>query len=91
MDKARLNVDIVNFINFLKSSFYVSLDNIYEINELSEKVFLEMAGRGKDMHNEAERVLVDFIDNARKSRDEFRGAMESGFEQIERIFKDKGQ
>ncbi|MBF0343051.1 MAG: hypothetical protein HQL06_02360 [Nitrospirae bacterium] len=89
MSKTELNEEIINFINFLKSSFYVTLDNISEINELSEKVLLEMLKRGKDVHNEAEKVLVDFLENTRKSRDEFKNVIESGFEQIEKVLREK--
>ncbi|MBF0536912.1 MAG: hypothetical protein HQL03_01520 [Nitrospirae bacterium] len=100
MDKGRSNVDIIasdykkrimSSINFLRSSFSVTLDNMYEINELSEKVLLDMVSRGKDMHNEAEQVLVDFFNNTRKSRDELKSVVECGFEQIERLFKDSRQ
>ncbi|MBF0606633.1 MAG: hypothetical protein SFH39_04370 [Candidatus Magnetobacterium sp. LHC-1] len=87
MDKARLSVAMIDVI---KSFFGVTLDNIYEINEFSERVFLDMSRRGADMHKEAEKVLVDFLDYSKKSRDEFRNLMESGFEQIERPFRENG-
>ncbi|MBF0338580.1 MAG: hypothetical protein HQL05_12210 [Nitrospirae bacterium] len=87
MDKARLSVAMIDAI---KSSFGATLDNVYEINELSERVFLDMSRRGTDMHKEAEKVLVDFLDYSKKSRDEFRSFMESGFEQIERLFRENG-
>ncbi|MBF0563699.1 MAG: hypothetical protein HQK89_00495 [Nitrospirae bacterium] len=85
--KMEARVDVLNFINFLKSSFYATLDNIYEIQELSEKVLLEMAKSGKHVQEEAEKVLTEFLENSKRSRDEFKNVMDSGFKQVEDVFK----
>ncbi len=87
MSEDNMTKDVINFLNFIKSSFYATLDNIYEIQELSEKVLTEMLKKGKDVHDDAEKTLSQFLDNAKKGRDDFKKVMEKGFEDIEEVFK----
>ncbi|MBF0567593.1 hypothetical protein [Candidatus Magnetominusculus dajiuhuensis] len=82
-----LQVDIANFIDFIKSSFNATLENIYEIQELSEKVLSEISKNEKAIHDDAEKALKDFLNTSRKSREEFRNVMENSFKQLEDIFK----
>ncbi|MBF0487355.1 MAG: hypothetical protein HQK98_04275 [Nitrospirae bacterium] len=82
-----LQVDIANFIDFIKSSFNATLENIYEIQELSEKVLAEISKNEKIIHDDTEKALKDFLDTSRKSREEFRNVMENSFKQLEGIFR----
>ncbi|MEO5355687.1 MAG: hypothetical protein H7844_00100 [Nitrospirae bacterium YQR-1] len=82
-----VNVDIMQFLGFIKSSFYATLDNIYEIHELSEKVLIEMAASGKAIQNEGEKVIREFLETSRKSRDDFRQVIEEGFKKLEETLK----
>jgi polyhydroxyalkanoate synthesis regulator phasin len=82
-----VSVDLMHFLGFIKSSFYATLDNIYEIHELSEKVLLEMATSGKTIQNEGEKVIKEFLETSRKSRDDFRQVLEEGFKKLEETLK----
>ncbi|MBF0458505.1 MAG: hypothetical protein HQK99_11500 [Nitrospirae bacterium] len=86
-DEKELQLDIANFIDFIKSSFNATLENIYEIQELSEKVLSEISKNEKIIHDDAEKALKEFLDISKKSREEFRNVMESSFIQLENIFK----
>lgn len=80
-------MDLANFIDFIKSSFNATLENIYEIQELSERVLAEIAKGEKVIHDDAQRAFKEFLETSKKSRDEFRNVMENGFKQLEHIFK----
>ncbi|MCG6550726.1 MAG: hypothetical protein L7F77_00250 [Candidatus Magnetominusculus sp. LBB02] len=80
-------LDIANFIDFIKSSFNATLENIYEIQELSEKVLAEISRNEKIIHDDAEKALRDFLNISKQSREEFKNVMEHGFRQLENIFK----
>ncbi|MBF0554384.1 MAG: hypothetical protein HQK96_07450 [Nitrospirae bacterium] len=88
MEKGKeFQVDIANFIDFIKSSFNATLENIYEIQELSEKVLAEISKNEKIIHDDAEKALKDFLNTSKKSREEFRNVMENSFKQLEGIFR----
>lgn len=86
-EEKELQLDIANFIDFIKSSFNATLENIYEIQELSEKVLSEISRNEKTVHDEAEKAVKDFLSISKKSREEFRNVMENSFIQLENIFK----
>jgi hypothetical protein len=84
-----VQTDLAKFIDFIKSSFNATLDNIYEIQELSEKVLSEIAKNEKIIHDGAEKTLQDFLDTSKKSREEFKSVMENGFRKLEGILRKK--
>ncbi|KWT79692.1 hypothetical protein [Candidatus Magnetominusculus xianensis] len=86
-EEKKLQLDIASFLEFIKSSFKATLDNIYEIQELSEKVLAEISKNEKIIHDDAERALMEFLKTSKKSREEFKSVMENGFKQLESIFK----
>ncbi|MBF0465947.1 MAG: hypothetical protein HQK88_13400 [Nitrospirae bacterium] len=86
-ERKDVSVDLIQFLGFIKSSFYATLDNIYEIHELSEKVLLEMTSSGKAMQNEGEKVIREFFETSRKSRDEFKKSIDDGFKKIDETLK----
>jgi cell division protein ZapA (FtsZ GTPase activity inhibitor) len=86
------DVDAAKFIDFIKTSFYATLDNMYEIQELSEKVLSEMARKRRDIQQEADKALAQYTDNARRGREEFKATMEQGFKHLENLFdKEPGE
>ncbi|MBF0318802.1 MAG: hypothetical protein HQL01_03210 [Nitrospirae bacterium] len=82
-----VQTDLASFIDFIKSSFNATLDNIYEIQELSEKVLAEIAKNEKIIHEGAEQTLQNFLNTSKKSREEFKSVMENGFRQLEGILR----
>jgi hypothetical protein len=88
-DKDGSDADVSKFVDFIKSAFYATLDNMYEIQELSERVLAEMARKRRDYHLDADVTLSEYIDNARKGREEFKATMEQGFKQLEALFDKK--
>jgi hypothetical protein len=86
-DGKEVQVDLASFIDFIKSSFNATLENIYEIQDLSEKVLAEVAKNEKIINEGAEKTLMEFLSTSKKSREEFKNVMENGFRQLEGIFE----
>ncbi|MBF0472696.1 MAG: hypothetical protein HQK91_01130 [Nitrospirae bacterium] len=89
MKEKKTNDDMMIFINFMKTAFNATLENITEIQDLSENFFLEMTGKGKKAQQETENAIKEFIANAKKGREEFKNIMESGFKKMEDVVNKK--
>jgi polyhydroxyalkanoate synthesis regulator phasin len=91
MEEKKINDDMMIFINFMKTAFNATLENITEIQDLSENFFLEMTGKGKQAQQETEEAIKEFISNAKRGREEFKNIMESGFQKMEEVVKKKNK
>ena len=76
-----------DFLNFMKSSFDATFDNVVKIQDLNEKMLKDLLDKGKEGQDEAGKMVNDFIDNAKKGRDEYKKVMEDGFKKVEDMLK----
>ena len=78
-----------DFCKFMKSSFDATFDNVVKIQDLNEKMLKDMAAKGKDMQEEGAKMIDEFLENAKKGRDEYKKVMEEGFKKMEEMLKNK--
>ncbi len=76
-----------DFLNFMKSSFDATFDNVVKIQDLNEKMLKDMLDKGKEMQGDSVKMVNDFIENAKKGRDEYKKVMKDGFKKVEDILK----
>jgi len=72
-----------DMLKFMKSSFDATFDNVVKIQDLNEKMFKDMIGKGSEMQTEGMAMVNDFIENAKKGRDDYKKVMEDGFKKVE--------
>ena len=73
--------------SFMKSSFDTAFDNMVKIQDLNEKMFKDTIGKGKEAQTDGVKMVNDFVENAKKGRDEYRKLVEDGFKKMEDMFK----
>ncbi len=78
-----------DMLKLMKSSFEATFDNVIKVQDMNEKVFKDMLEKSKEMGDDAVKMVNDFIENAKKGRDEYRKATEDGFKKIEDMLKTK--
>ena len=83
-DEKKMGQDVVNFI---KSSYETTLENISKMQDQGEKVLKEMITKGKEAQADGEKVLDEFVANAKKGRDEFKKMLDENFKRLEDLFK----
>ncbi len=83
-DPSNMGKDV---LSFMKSSFDTTFDNMVKIQDLNSKMFKDMIGKGKEVQEDGVKMVDDFVENAKKGRDEYRRLMEDGFQKIEDMFK----
>jgi len=72
-----------DMLKFMKSSFDATFDNVVKIQDLNEKMFKDMIGKGSEMQTDGMAMVNDFIENAKKGRDDYKKVMEDGFKKVE--------
>ncbi len=77
----------LDVVNFLKSSFDSTLDNLVKVQDQGEKVLRDMVEKGKEVQADGEKVLNEFLVNARKARDEYKKTVEDGYKKVTDLFK----
>jgi polyhydroxyalkanoate synthesis regulator phasin len=83
-DEKKVGQDVVNFI---KSSYESTIENITKMQDQGEKVLKEMMSKSKEVQADGEKVLDEFLSNAKKGRDEFKKLLDENFKRLEDIFK----
>lgn len=74
-------------LKFVKSSFETGFDTAVKIQDLNEKAFKDWLDKGKEVQADAVLMVNDFIENAKKGRDEYRKVVDNGFNKIEEVLK----
>ncbi|MCI4624351.1 MAG: hypothetical protein L3V56_00145 [Candidatus Magnetoovum sp. WYHC-5] len=89
-DKNKENSDeLFEFVKFMERSINATLEAFYDIQDISENVLMDMSNRNMDIQREAQQVIRDFFDAAKKGREELKKVMDKGFNQLERSLKNK--
>lgn len=76
-----------NMLKLMRSSSEAMFDNLVRIQELNEKMLKDMIAKGQDMQPNMTEMMDEFIENAKKGRDEYRKVMENGFKKMEDFLK----
>lgn len=76
-----------NMLKLMKSSSDAMFDNLVRIQELNEKILKDMIAKGQEMQPDVTKMMNEFVENAKKGRDEYRKVMEDGFKKIEDMLK----
>ncbi len=84
MEEKKAGLDVLNFI---KSSYDSTLDNVVKMQDQGEKVLKDVIGGAKEGQAEGEKVLNEFLANAKKARDEYKKIMDDGFKRVQDLFK----
>jgi polyhydroxyalkanoate synthesis regulator phasin len=74
-------------LQFMKSSFDATFDNMVKIQDLNEKMLKEMIEKGEAVQQDAEKKMNEFMEKAKQERDQYRKVMEDGFKKMESMFK----
>ncbi len=74
-------------LQFMKSSFDATFDNMVKIQDLNEKMLKEMIEKGEVVKQDAAKKMNEFMEKAKQERDQYRKVMEEGFKKMESMFK----
>jgi len=86
MDPKAMGDDV---LQFMKSSFDATFDNLVKIQDLNENMLKEMIDKGEAVQKDSTKMVQDFMTQAKKERDKYRQAMEDGFKNVEHLLKTK--
>jgi hypothetical protein len=71
-----------DFLKFMRFSFDVAFDNMVKVQDFNVKVIKDMLEKSKDIHSDTVNVVTEFIENAKKGRDEYKKTMTEGLEKV---------
>jgi hypothetical protein len=74
-------------LKFMKASFDATFDNVVKVQDLNDKMLKELIEKGQDVQAEAVSMVNEFVDNAKKGRDDYKKAMEEGFKKAGELLK----
>lgn len=67
----------------MRASIRMTFDALNSMQEQMEKVWKMLLEHGEDARKEGEKVLSEWMENMRKSREEFRRNLEDGLRKME--------
>ena len=71
--------DILKLIRF---SFDVAFDNVVKVQDFNVKMLKDMLEKSKDVQADTVKVVSEFIDSARKGRDEYKKMITEGLDKV---------
>ena len=74
-------------LKMMKLSFDTTFDNMVKIQDLNDKILKDMLKKSSEVQTDAVKMVNDFIENAKKGRDEYRKVVDNGFNKIEEVLK----
>jgi len=78
-----------DFLKMMRFSFDVAFDNMVKVQDFNVKVIKDMLEKGKDIQSDTVRVVTEFIDSAKKGRDEYKKMMTEGLEKVGELLTKK--
>jgi len=69
----------------MRAGMRMTFDAVNAMQEQMEKVWKVILEQGEDARREGEKVLADWMENMRKSREEFRRNLEDGLRKMEEL------
>ncbi len=74
-------------LKMMKLSFDTTFDNMVKIQDLNDKILKDMLKKSSEVQTDAVKMVNDFIENAKKGRDEYRKIIEDGYKSVSEILK----
>lgn len=71
-----------DFLKLMRFSFDVAFDNMVKVQDFNVKVIKDMLEKSKDLQSDTVKVVTEFIDSAKKGRDEYKNMMTEGLEKV---------
>ncbi len=76
-----------DILKLMKGSFDATFDNVKKIQDLNENMIREMLEKGEEAQADVQKMIDEFIENAKKGRDEYKKVMQDGYEKMEEFIK----
>ena len=73
---------IEDVLKLMRFSFDVAFDNVTKVQDFNAKLLKNMLEKSKDVQADAVQAVSDFIESARKGRDEYRKMILEGLEKV---------
>jgi hypothetical protein len=77
------------FLKFMRFSFDVAFDNMVKVQDFNVKAIRDMLEKSKDIHSDTVRVVSEFIESAKKGRDEYKKMMTDGLDKVGELLAKK--
>jgi polyhydroxyalkanoate synthesis regulator phasin len=69
----------------MRSGMLMTIDTMNSAQEQMEKMWKNMLDQGGDLQKEGEKVMLEWLENMRKGREEFRRNLEEGLRRMEEL------
>ena len=69
----------------VRAGMRMTFDAVNSVQEQMEKIWKMIIEQGDEARREGEKVLTDWMENMRKSREEFRRNLEDGLRKMEEL------
>jgi len=73
---------IEDFMKLLRFSFDVAFGNVMKLQDFNMKMLKDMLEKSKDVQADTVQVVSDFIESARKGRDDYKKMITEGLEKV---------
>jgi len=73
---------IEDVLKLMRFSFDVAFDNVTKVQDFNVKLLKDMLEKSKDFQADAVQAMSDFIESARKGRDEYKKTITEGLEKV---------
>jgi len=79
LDPSMMTDDVLKLIRF---SFDVAFDNVVKVQDFNVKILKDMLEKGKDVQSDTVKVVSEFIESARKGREEYKKMITEGLDKV---------
>jgi hypothetical protein len=73
---------IEDVLKLMRFSFDVAFGNVMKLQDFNMKMLKDMLEKSKDVHADTVQAVSDFIESARKGRDEYKKMITEGLEKV---------
>jgi hypothetical protein len=73
---------IEDVLKLMRFSFDVAFDNVMKVQDFNMKMLKDMLEKSKDVQADTVQTVSDFIEDARKGRDEYKKMITEGLEKV---------
>ena len=80
---------VEDVLKFMRFSFDVAFGNVMKLQDFNMKMFKDMLEKSKDVQADTVQVVSDFIESARKGRDEYKKMITEGLEKLREMLSKK--
>jgi hypothetical protein len=73
---------IADLLIFMRFSFDAAFDNVMKVQDFNVKMVKDMLEKSKDVQADTVQAVSDFIESARKGRDEYKKMITEGLDKV---------